>query len=157
MTQVKIDMSGFKTIKKALSDKFKTRVGILGGKASESHKGTELTNADLGAIHEFGSLSNNIPPRSFLRLPLEAKLGEWINKNRSRYMELMEQGNVRKFYVGMGLAAEGIIDEAFVTSGFGSWPPDKPETVKRKGSSMPLLDTGQLRASITSKVMSDDK
>lgn len=157
MTQVKIDMSGFKPIKKALDDKFKTRVGILGGKASEAHKGTELTNADIGAIHEFGSLSNNIPPRSFLRLPLEAKLGEWINKNRIRYMELMEQGSVRKFYVDMGFAAEGIIDEAFVTSGFGQWAPDKPATAKRKGSSMPLIDTGQLRASITSKVMSDDK
>lgn len=157
MTRVKIDMSGFKPIRKAWEDRFKTRVGILGGKASESHKGTELTNADIGAIHEFGSLSDNIPPRSFLRLPLEAKIGEWINKNRSRYMELMEQGNVRKFYVGMGFAAKRIINKAFVTSGFGQWAQNKPETVKRKGSSKPLIDTGQLRASITSRVMSDDK
>lgn len=32
------------------------------------------------------------------------------------------------------------------------WPPLKPETIKRKRSSKPLIDTGRLRNSITHKI-----
>ena len=35
----------------------------------------------------------------------------------------------------------------------GSFTPNKPATIKRKGSSRPLIDTGHLRQSITSKVV----
>lgn len=159
MTQVKINTKGFDIIRRALEDKYKTRVGILGSKASQQHKGGKenLTNAFLGSIHEFGSFSRNIPPRSFLRMPLEEKIGEWIKKNKDRYYTLLTEGNLRKFYVAMGFEAEKIIDEAFASSGFGKWAPDSPATIKNKGSAMPLLDTGQLRNSVTSRVMADDE
>ena len=39
MTQVKINTKGFDIIRRALEDKYKTRVGILGSKASQQHKG----------------------------------------------------------------------------------------------------------------------
>lgn len=150
--QVRADTRGFKIIEKALTDNYKTRVGILGSQASASH-GKGVTNAQIGTLHEFGGAG--IPPRSFLRMPLETKMGEWIKKNKDWYYKLMTMGNLRKFYVAMGFAAEAIIDDAFTSSGFGSWSPLSPITIKRKGSSLPLIDTGQLRASITSKVMSD--
>lgn len=45
------------------------------------------------------------------------------------------------------------VEEAVFSSqgrrGGGSWKPLKPETVKRKGSSQILVDTGQLKASLT--------
>jgi len=46
---------------------------------------------------------------------------------------------------------EGKIKET-ITEGRGEWPPLKPATIKRKGSSKPLIDTGKLRASITHKI-----
>lgn len=155
MTKVDFDNSGFKKIKGALEDSLKTRVGILGEKANEAH-GEGVTNGYIGAVHEFGSVSRGIPPRSFLRMPLELKIWEWIKKNKDRYKEMLEAGSLRKWYVALGLRAEEIIDEAFTTRGFGKWQALKPRTVKRKGSDMPLIDTGQLRASITSQVLDDN-
>lgn len=162
MAKVEFDMSGFNVIKKALEDNFKTRVGILGSKASQIHDAKDatgkpidvgLTNADIGAIHEFGS--GNIPRRSFLKMPLENHIGKWIRANKDRYYEMMTKGNVKKFYEAMGFEAEKIINEAFVTSGYGTWAPNAPRTIEKKGSSMPLIDTGQLRASISSKVLDE--
>jgi len=39
-----------------------------------------------------------------------------------------------------------------IQQGRPEWPPLKPETIKRKGSSKPLIDTGKLMNSITHKV-----
>jgi len=78
---------------KDLDQKYSIKVGIIGEDASEKHIGTGLTNAELGAIHEFGATiqvtdkmrnylhyhgihlksdtnSVVIPTRSFLRMPL---------------------------------------------------------------------------------------
>jgi len=54
----------------------------------------------------------------------------------------------------VGSFLEGKIKEK-ITHGDPSWPSLKPETVKRKGSSKPLIDTGKLRNSITHKVEGD--
>lgn len=154
MTKIDFDNSGFKIVKGALKDSLKTRVGILGSKASADH-GDGMTNVEIGSIHEFGSISRNIPARSFLRIPLEEHIWEWVKKNKDRYNELLETGSVEKWYVALGFEAERIVDEAFTTSGYGKWQALKPITIKRKGSAMPLIDTGQLRASITSQVIND--
>lgn len=76
-----------------LNEKYSIRVGIIGDKAYEKHPHTDLTNAELGAIHEYGAtiqvtekMRNYlhtigihlkpetttviIPARSFLRMPL---------------------------------------------------------------------------------------
>ncbi len=155
MTKIEFDNSGFSKIKGALSDSLKTRVGILGDKANEAH-GEGMTNVEIGSIHEFGSVSRGIPPRSFLRVPLEMKIWEWIKKNKDRYKEMLEAGTLRKWYVALGFAAEKIVDDAFTSRGFGKWLPLKPRTIKAKGSDMPLIDTGQLRASISSQVLDDN-
>jgi phage gpG-like protein len=39
-----------------------------------------------------------------------------------------------------------------ITAGRSEWKPLKPATIRRKGSSKPLIDTGKLRASITHRV-----
>lgn len=78
---------------KDLNEKYSIRVGIIGDKAYQKHPHTDLTNAELGAIHEYGAtiqvtekMRNYlhtigihlkpetttvvIPTRSFLRMPL---------------------------------------------------------------------------------------
>lgn len=82
-----------KVLMEDLNEKYSIRVGIIGSKAYENHPHTDLTNANLGAIHEFGATINVtekmrnylhtigihlkpdtktivIPTRSFLRMPL---------------------------------------------------------------------------------------
>lgn len=85
---------------KDLDQKYSIKVGIIGEDAGVKHSGTGLTNAELGAIHEFGATINVtdkmrnylhyngmhlkpetttvvIPTRSFLRMPLLS--GEFMN------------------------------------------------------------------------------
>lgn len=50
-----------------------------------------------------------------------------------------------------GSFLEGKIKEK-ITLSDPDWPPLKPETIKRKKSSRPLIDTGRLRNSVTHKV-----
>lgn len=89
---------------KDIDQKYSIKVGILGEDASTIHPDTNLTNAELGAIHEFGCIinvtekmrhfffkkwgiqkSNNpvvIPTRSFLRMPLlSGEFKEYIYSN----------------------------------------------------------------------------
>lgn len=85
-----------------LDQKYSIKVGIIGEAASEQHEDSGLTNAELGAIHEFGAIinvtdkmrnylhyndihlkedTNNIviPTRSFLRMPLlSAEFKEYL-------------------------------------------------------------------------------
>lgn len=88
---------------KDLGKKVSIKVGIIGEKAAEIHKDSGLTNAQLGAIHEFGAnipvtpkmraylhsigihLSSdtdtiNIPTRSFLRASLLNDNGKTLKK-----------------------------------------------------------------------------
>ena len=53
-----------------------------------------------------------------------------------------------------GRFLEGKIKELFIKTP-SEWPSLKPETIKRKGSSKPLIDTGRLSNSITHKVEGD--
>jgi len=53
-----------------------------------------------------------------------------------------------------GVFLEGKIKET-IQRGRSEWPPLKPATIKRKKSSKPLIDTGKLLNSITSKVEGD--
>lgn len=57
MAKVKANIDGLNDLIKSLknAEKYKVRVGILGSKAEKEHKGTSLTNANLGAVHEFGT------------------------------------------------------------------------------------------------------
>jgi phage gpG-like protein len=125
-------------------------VGIFGSK-SKQEEGV-LTNAEVGAIHEFGSWSGGIPPRPFLRLPLFQKSEEIVSDASDGALKKLAEGDNVGILKRLGLACEKAIQEAFASAGFGSWAPNTPGTIRRKGSSSPLIDRGELRRAITSKV-----
>lgn len=60
----------------------------------------------------------------------------------------------RNMMEGVGLRHMKHINDTFVTRGFGSWAPLSPNTIasRRKGSSVPLQDTGKLRQSFAMSV-----
>lgn len=158
--QVKVDLSKLEGIEKALKSKYKVRVGILGNKAAQKHDDTELTNYELGAIHEYGSYSAGIPKRSFLLEPLSKMWGAGIIKSSEKFAELLAENRIYSFFRFLGFKGEEIVSDAFSTGGFGKWKPLKPETIKRRKKSKdpkPLTDTGQLARSITSEVYVDNK
>lgn len=53
-----VNIANLERLLKAFDKKISVRVGIIGEKASQIHKGTDLTNAELGAVHEFGCTIN---------------------------------------------------------------------------------------------------
>lgn len=149
--KIKIDIAKLEALQKQLKTRFSIKVGILGADGSKNRK-EGINNAELGAIHEFGSISRNIPRRSFLFEPINQKLPDVIKGLGKDYFNDLAAEDLEKFFKNLGLECEGIVDDAFATRGFGKWAPNTPATVRAKGSDAPLIDTGQLRRSITSKV-----
>ena len=110
-----------------------------------THPEAGMPYAKLGAIHEFGA--KHIPERSFLRVPLRAAQDELAAHFRE-LMPLVADGSMTMDQAlnAIGAKAAGISQEA-ISSGIP--PANAPETVRRKGSSNPLVDTGALRQAIT--------
>ncbi len=106
-----------------------------------------------------------IPARSWLQMPLErsqdlrAKIKEKtdLTKQDRELLELTIQeygdgGLLKDLAFAVGESALEQIQEAFKSEGFGEWTENSPATIKAKGSSSPLIDTGRLRKAITYKV-----
>lgn len=156
MDDVQINLKGLETLERELNNHYVVEVGILGADAVKERDDIKETNAYIGAIHEFGSVEQNIPARSFLRMPLETKLPDEIRKGSEKFIEYAAAGKLEHWFYKLGYKAEKIIDEAFETGGFGTWQPLSPITVALKGSDKILVDTAQLRSSITSEVVYED-
>jgi hypothetical protein len=125
-------------------------IGVIdGGKEHQGKdgKGSGITLGELGAIHEFGL---GVPRRSFL--------ADWVDENKAEIENFVVRGG--RAIVRGKLSAEQFMDQ------FGQWavgsiqtrisnnipPPLAPETIARKGSSVALIDTEQLRSSISYKI-----
>lgn len=117
----------------------------------ETKKPLAINMASLALIHERGSAANNIPARPFMKQTRQKAEGRFARLLRRLYKQVVD-GKVRPFdgLSKLGMAYEGEMKNTFTT---GSFTPNKPATIKRKGSSRPLIDTGHLRQSITSKVV----
>lgn len=110
-----------------------------------------ITNAELGIIHEFGVPERGIPERSFLRSTVSEEsaknLGRLGNVQIAEFLE--GKTSAHDVFATIGVYLQGKIVEKITD---GEFEPNNENTVKRKGSSKPLIDTGQLRASITYEV-----
>lgn len=158
------------------SSKAYGRIGILGEKSLRSGHGTELkgagtkklvanspgaklksgdfenvTNASIGAAHEFGT--SKLPQRSFLRVPIADKLPkEMVDAGlleRNTVMEVIKTKTVVPWLKKVMILCEGIVADAFDSGGFGKW---KPSNMNNKKNKQTLVETQQLRNSITSDV-----
>lgn len=154
-SEVKGDFSMLEKLVDELDTNYYVDVGILG---SETDSESGLTIAGIGAVHEFGTdragrgNKTVIPKRSFIKMPIDKKQADIKSAAEKRLQQHLEKGNVKGVFEDIGLAAEGVIQEAFSTGGFGTWAPNAESTVQKKGSASPLIDEGVLRKAITSKV-----
>jgi len=156
---MKINTPGLDKIMKALSGKMpKARVGILGDKnvrgesaGSTQKKQAGASNAEVGAAHEFGTAT--LPQRSFLRVPISEHLAKKLEEtgltDKETLKEVIKSGTLVPWLKKVAIAAEGIVLEAFDSGGFGKW---KPSDMTHKKNHQTLVETQQLRNSITSEV-----
>lgn len=127
------------------------QVGILGNKIAR--EGDETTNAEIGAKHEFGSPSEGLPVRSFLRMPLNYKLRSALDDSNiltsDNLKKLIRERSMFSVLDLIGATAIRVIDDAFASGGFGQW---KPSNMAEKKVQMTLVETSQLRRSIDFRV-----
>ena len=111
-------------------------------------KTASLTTAEIGFVHEFGSTDGTIPERSFIRSSLTGKSRKELLALSKKLLKKIADGSMeQKQALGLlGAAGADIISQKIVTL---RSPANKAATIKAKGSSNPLVDTGQLKNSIT--------
>lgn len=104
-----------------------------------------------------------IPARSFIYASLsrsaeirkKVKKLVYSNDSIETLEKLILQGDKGLLEVvasAIAISAVEQIQDAFDTSGFGEWQQNHPYTIEKKGSAMPLIDTGRLRNSITFEI-----
>lgn len=168
-TKIKFDLTELEDIARAIGGSMRTRVGVIGSQAAQNHQlregagkkflvnraqGETLTNATLMLIMMMGSLSRKIPPRDPLLQPIISHRRELIRKLQSGKMRTaFEAKDYELMFALLGVAAEAIVQEAFETGGFGLWQKNAQSTIDAKGSSAPLINTAQLRKSVSSDVI----
>ena len=158
---MKSDFTELNAFMKTLKSGKAVDVGIFSNRASrkgkDGRKNRALSgNPDIGAVHEFGSFTKHIPARSFLRMPLLAKTETILERVKKNMLLHLSKGNIDQVLRDLGIACEEMIYRAFTSSGFGTWMPIKDPSRGKKnwrGQAKPLLDTGQLQRSITSRVV----
>lgn len=130
-------------------------VGIPASK-NERHDDSDLTLAQIGAIHEYGAPEAGIERRSFLRVPLSMEAGN-LFKQIEKDLKFSKI-NTSKALGRLGAGGQSVVLKAFKTQGEGTWKKLSKATERRRkkgkgsGSNKPLIDSGQLRRSITYEV-----
>lgn len=143
-------LDGFEKLLKALKKPPSVHVGVLGD--TNARGGGGPSNAEIGAIHEFGMGSH--PVRSWLRMPLQVFLNKAIEKGITKkdIQDAIKKGDLTPIMAKIGIIAEGIVQDGFDTGGFGTWP---PSDMTKKQNPQTLVETGQLRAAVTSEVVDE--
>lgn len=106
----------------------------------------EITNAQLMFIHSEGSPVRNIPPRPVIDITLKEEKEKINQKFKKALNVILNGGNPSVELEKLGIYITNKIKAKF---GSEDLAPLQPSTIKAKGSDRPLIDTGQLRNSIT--------
>lgn len=147
---VELDTKKLDELIKSLSGKTpQAKVGIIGNLSARTD---DSNNAAIGLKHEFGM--EGLPIRSFLRMPLIEFMQKYLDKSdafsREALKDVIAKRSITPWITKIGFIAETIIADAFQSGGFGKW---KPSNMNFKKNHQTLVETQQLRNSITSEVV----
>ena len=150
---------GWRRIKQelALARKAYVNIGILSD--AGVHEGNEkskksITYAEIASIQEFGNKTNKfyghhapIPARPFMRMTFD--------KNKRKIKQTVEVF-LDRIYSGIGTAKQGLKrlglehqSDVQTTIESGRFKANAPATKDRKGSSKPLIDSGNMKNKIS--------
>lgn len=140
---------GYKRLVKSLhaSASGAIRGGIQGSEAAEDHGG--ISNVVLGVIHEYGAPEVGIPERSFLRSTYDERIATYEAALKKGAKDIYAEKTTAR--VVLGRIGERFVSDVKKKIDGGIAPELQAATIARKGSSKPLIDTGQLKGSITWK------
>lgn len=116
------------------------RVGFQHGKATESD-GTDI--CDVAAWNELGTV--HMPSRPFLRKSVDENEGKINTFLQSKKSDLLEGTAPEQVLKEIGIFQKDLIQEKITE---GEFTPNAVSTIKQKGSSKPLIDSGRMRQSV---------
>jgi len=100
----------------------------------------------VGAVQEFGAPKKNIPARPFIRTTYDENREKINNLVLNEYEKIVDgSSNVKR---SLGLIGEWLKAKTQAKIRAIRTPPNAPTTIAKKGSSNPLIDTGQMVQSI---------
>ena len=162
---IRADDAVWRRVRKAQRDMeyVRARVGVLGDRGGDRvHKDSDMTLADLAAVHELGSRDGRVPERSFLRSTFHVRVADQLRQRIADSVRaVLEFGaDVRKVIGALGAwgateVKNTISQNAADSYGEFPYPPLADSTIAAKGSSVPLVDTGQMLNAITWQVVDD--
>jgi hypothetical protein len=122
---------------------------VVGWPASSGqHRRSGMSVAQIAAVHEFGTA----------RVPQRSMLAATYDQNEAKYADaarkvatgvLLGRTDLRRGLDLIGVMIKGDVQRRIAA---GVPPPLSPVTIARKGSSTPLIDTGQMRAALDHEV-----
>ena len=125
-----------------LKDK-QVKVGIQAG--SGSHDGVDIL--DIAIYNHFGT--RDIPSRPFISDCFDKNQGQISEAQKRIVYRVMEGVPASTGLAQLGQWYQDVLKGHIRNGG---WVPNAPATIKRKGSSKPLIDTGQLVNSVRWKI-----
>ncbi len=116
-------------------------VGVQGSVADEIHPDSDLTLGELAGILEFGSPARNIPARPAITGTFEANKNELLDQLARDSRAIVNQDATAQ--IALERAGERTVAKirSAITAGIG--PANAASTIAAKGSSTPLIDTGE--------------
>lgn len=127
------------------------KAGVLGKAPVRTEGG--ITNAQLASVHEYGT--SKVPARPFIAPPFHANRESYMQILQAGYRAAVTKDDPAVFVKMLRLLGMKIVADIrkHVTAGPPIPPPLSPKTIARKGSSRPLVDTGQMIRSIDYEVV----
>lgn len=114
-----------------------------------------LTIATIAAVNEFGSADGKIPARPFLHPAIRDGAPMFKRIAELRLPDVIAgKENLLKALHQMGTLGVSLVQEKITSI---HSPPNAASTIRAKGSSKPLIDTGALRQSIDYLIIHSDK
>ena len=127
--------------------KLEVKVGYQGGENYHEEDGKSVDVLDIAMWNELGTV--NTPSRPFMRDAVD-KNQALINSFLAEQKNAIVRGeSAQQVYSKIGVFMKGLIQDQIVS---GSFTPNAPSTIAKKGSAQPLIDTGLMRQSVNFEV-----
>lgn len=126
-------------------------MGLTGDPAKRIHGDSKQNVATIAYKNEYGV---GVPERPFMRITVARERRAWLAmaaqvvQGQAKGASTVERG-LRRMGLRMAADHKRTIRETVP-------PPNAPSTIQRKGSSKPLVDTGQMLNSIRAEVVLPD-
>jgi hypothetical protein len=147
--ELKFDISKLKTLKKELDKNITVEMGIF---RENDSRPDGKSNVQIGMDHEYGNPTENLPMRSWLKMPIIMKAENLFQVALTSFKDTF---NLVKTAQEVGKEAEHIVKGGFESGGYGKWQGLSNYTIAHKDNSKILVDKGFLKNAVKSRVKYD--